>query len=183
MLSVEPVLLKAGYKPTTVRSESELAMAVRERAYDLVVVDGNDTQTVGRVLQGAALPHVVPGLSMQASYSYAVVPRVLDISHNRSNGAVEGDYFLTRHISARGLLSWQVTHGGLRFPADVQGFPDRILEFHRLLRDNYLQVGGGLSYFWHEWDVSASYAAAVSGSNSHTVRVISLSVGKRFGGG
>jgi hypothetical protein len=60
MLSVEPVLLKAGYKPTTVRSESELAMAVRERAYDLVVVDGNDTQTVGRVLQGAALPHVVP---------------------------------------------------------------------------------------------------------------------------
>ena len=61
-LSVEPVLQKAGYKPTTVRSESELARAVRERAYDLVVVDGNDTQAVGRVLQGAALPHVVPVL-------------------------------------------------------------------------------------------------------------------------
>jgi hypothetical protein len=131
---------------------------------------------------GQRLDTIVFGLSMQASYSYAVVSRVLDISHNRSNGAFEADYFLARHLSVRGLSSWQVTHGGLRFPADVRGFPDRILEFHRLLRDNYLQVGGGLSYFWHEWDVSASYTTAVSGSNSHTVRVISLSAGKRFGG-
>ena len=76
---------------------------------------------------------------------------MLDIPHNRSNAVVGGDFAVTRHLSGRGILSWQRTHGGLRFPVDVEPFPERYSEFHRLLQDNYLQVGGGASYSWHQW--------------------------------
>ena len=129
---------------------------------------------------GQRLDAILPGLAVQGRYSYAVVQRAIGIAHNRSNGAFEGDYLVTRHLSARGILSWQVTHGGLRFQ-DVPTFPDRITEFHRLLRDNYLQVGGGASYTWHQWDVSGAYFTTVRGSNTHAVRLYNISVGRSFG--
>lgn len=134
---------------------------------------------------GQRLDAILPRLSVQGRYSYAVVERVLDIPNNRSNASIEGAFSFTRHLSARGILTWQRTHGGLRFPFEVEGFPDRIVEFHRMLRDNYVQVGGGMSYSWRQWDLSASYLAAASGTNSHDVHVLTVNVGWLFevGGG
>lgn len=129
---------------------------------------------------GQRLDGLARGLAIQARYSYAVVPRVLDITHNRSNGAIEGNYAMTRRLSVRGLVAWQVTHGGLRFPQEVEPFPERYPEFHHLFRDNYLHAGGGVSYAWRDWDLSGSYQTAVRGTNSHTVGVYTVSVGRQF---
>ena len=40
-----------------------------------------------------------------------------------------------------------------RFPADVEPYPERYEEFHRLLQDNYFQAGAGASYLWRGWDL------------------------------
>ena len=132
---------------------------------------------------GQRLDAILPGLSVEGRYTYTIVPHVLDIPHNRSNGLLEGAFAVTRHLSGRGILSWQKTHGGLHFPADVQPFPERYPEFHRLLQDNYLQVGGGASYSWHQWDVSASFLRVVRGTNSHDVHVYTVNLGKSFQAG
>ena len=61
-LSVDARLQKAGYKPTTVASATEFDKALREHKWDVVVVDGRDSQVLSQGVQGAA-PHVVPVLN------------------------------------------------------------------------------------------------------------------------
>jgi hypothetical protein len=77
-----------------------------------------------------------------------------------------------------------VTHGGLRFPAEVvdPAYPERITEFHRMLRDNYLHVGAGVTYGRDVWQFSGSALWTAKGSNSHDIHVISFTVGRLFGG-
>jgi hypothetical protein len=62
-LSVDAVLQKAGYKPTTVSSEAELDTAVRARRWDVVVVDAKDSQTISQRVLSTGGPHVVPVLT------------------------------------------------------------------------------------------------------------------------
>jgi hypothetical protein len=62
-LSVEPAMNKVGYRPAIASSPSELDAALRARTWDVIVVDGRDTQTVVQRLQKAAAPHVVPVLT------------------------------------------------------------------------------------------------------------------------
>ena len=68
----------------------------------------------------------------------------------------------------------------MRLPVDVEPFPERYPEFHRLMQDNDLQVGGGASYSWHQWDVSASFLRAARGTNSHDVHVYIINLGRSF---
>jgi hypothetical protein len=121
---------------------------------------------------------------VQAGYAYTIVPRVLNVPNNRSDGAFEGDFAVTRHLSIGGLVSWQRTHGGLRFPYDVivADVPELQTEFHRMLRDNYLHTGASVSYGRGRWQFSASALLTAAGSNSHDVRVFSMTVGRLFGG-
>lgn len=62
-LSVEAAMNKAGYRPAIASSASELDMALRTRKWDVIVVDGRDTQTLVQRLQKPAAPHVVPVLT------------------------------------------------------------------------------------------------------------------------
>jgi hypothetical protein len=62
-LSVEAAMNKVGYRPAIASSPSELDAALRARTWDVIVVDGRDTQTVVQRLQKTAAPHVVPVLS------------------------------------------------------------------------------------------------------------------------
>lgn len=59
-LSVEAAMNKVGYRPTIAASPSELDAALHRQKWDVVVVDGRDTQTVVQRLQKTAAPHVVP---------------------------------------------------------------------------------------------------------------------------
>jgi len=139
---------------------------------------------------GQRLDVISPTLFVEGHYSYAFVERVIDIPNNRSNASVEGTYLLLkRKLAARGLASWQRTHGGLlfgspppaslEFPGEVDT-PERLLQHDRLLRDNYFHAGGGISYAFPRMDVFASYIAFVSGTDTHAGRALTLGVSWPF---
>ena len=108
----------------------------------------------------------------------------MGISTNRSNVRAEADYVIKRTLQVRGLVSWQRTHGGLRFgsptstdlpfPGEVNT-PDLLYQHDRLLRDNYWHAGGGLAYSFPQFDVLATYVAFVSGSDTHAGRALTIS--------
>jgi hypothetical protein len=130
-----------------------------------------------------------PRLSVQGRYSYAFVERVIDIPNNRSNASGEVAFLLTRRLAARGLVSWQRTHGGLRFgspppasppfPGEVNT-PERLAEHDRLMRDNYWHVGGGIAYSFSRMDVFASYIAFAGGTDTHAGSSLTVGVSWPF---
>jgi hypothetical protein len=61
-LSVEAGLRKEGYRPIIVGSTAEFDTALRERKWDVIVVDVKESQTVSQRIQNAGGPHVVPVL-------------------------------------------------------------------------------------------------------------------------
>jgi hypothetical protein len=62
-LSVEAAMDKAGYRPAIASSAVELDTALHTRNWDVVVVDGRDTQAVVQRLPKTSPPHVVPVLT------------------------------------------------------------------------------------------------------------------------
>jgi hypothetical protein len=63
------------------------------------------------------LDSLVPGTFVQASYSYGVTEKVLDIAHNRSNMSLEIGYFVTPTLRLLALSTGQLTHGGVDAPS------------------------------------------------------------------
>ncbi len=129
---------------------------------------------------GQRLDELLTGLSVQAGYRYTIAEEFIGVPNNRSNGSAQAGFLLPRGFSTRAVVTWQRTHGGLRFPSEVRGFPERLTEYHRMLRDNYLHVGGGISYTWGPWDASGSFLLTARGSNSHDVQVFSFTIGRLF---
>jgi hypothetical protein len=129
---------------------------------------------------GAQLDFIAPGLSIESHYGYTFVERALGISHNRSNVRLEAGYTFPNRLGGHVILSGQRTYGGLRFPDDIEPFPERYTEFHRLLRDNYFQAGGGVSYALRDWDLSLSFLRTISGTDTHNVHVYSATAGRSF---
>lgn len=129
---------------------------------------------------GEQLDFILPGLSIYGHYGYTIAERALDISHNRSNTFFEASYTLPNRLAGHMILSGQRTHGGLRFPFDIEPFPERYTEFHRLLQDNYFQAGVRGSYTWRDWDLSLSFLRTVSGNNTHDVHVYTVTAGRPF---
>jgi hypothetical protein len=126
------------------------------------------------------LDRVVPGLSVEGHYLFSKVERSLDIRHDRSNLRIEPGIDLGSRVTANVILSWQRTHGGLRFPVDVEPYPERYTEFHRLLQDNYFEAGAGVSVRLSAWELSAAFLRAVSGTNSHDVHVYTVTASRAF---
>ena len=62
-LSIEAAMKKVGYQPAIASSTADLDAALRARKWDVIVVDGRDTQSVVQRLQKTAGPHVVPVLT------------------------------------------------------------------------------------------------------------------------
>ena len=129
---------------------------------------------------GEQLDFIVPGLSIDGHYGYTIAERVLGISHNRSDALFTASYTLPNRLGGHMILSGQRTYGGLRFPFEIEPFPERYLEFHRLLRDSYFQAGIGVSYAWRDWDMSLSFLRTVSGDNTHNVHVYTVTAGRPF---
>ena len=77
-LSVEAAMNKAGYHPAIVLSPSELDAALRARKWDVIVVDGRDTQHVIQRLPTAAAPHVVPVLTKPAKDELKQAEKIYD---------------------------------------------------------------------------------------------------------
>ena len=148
-------------------------------AYTGEAVVGRNLKEVALAVDvGQRLDFLTPRLSVQGRYAYAFVERVLDVSTNRSNFAIEAAYQLTRKLTLRGLAYWQWTHGGLRIPADINNpaFP----EHDRLLRNNYFHAGAGVSYQLPGIDLYATYIGFVNGSNTHKGQAFSAGVSWPF---
>lgn len=131
---------------------------------------------------GQRFDFILPGLSIDGRYAYTLVEQVLDFSHNRSNVGLDVGYHLPKGVAGHVILSWQRTHGGVRF-VDIQdsiAAPAIYTEFHRLLRDNYFQAGAGASYTWRDWDLSFSFLKTISGDNTHDVHVYTVEAGRSF---
>ena len=130
---------------------------------------------------GQHLDKLTRGLSFEGGYRYAIVEQSLDIAHNRSNAHIDVHYRFQRNFVGHGVVSWQRTHGGLRIPYDIEPYPELHTEFHRLVRDNYVHLGGGLSYrLSQDWEVSGRYLQAVSGYQTHRIHVYSFTVSRAF---
>ena len=139
---------------------------------------------------GQRLDVISPNLVVQGRYSYAFVERPLDdIPLNRSNTSVEATYLLLkRRLAARGLASWQRTHGGLSYgspftnprPPFEFNTPERLFQADRLLRANYFHAGGGFSYSFPRMDVFASYIPYVTGRQTHAGRALTLGISWPF---
>lgn len=139
---------------------------------------------VGRNLQefqvgvatGLRLVGFLPQVTIGAGYTYAFVERIADVSIDRSNGYVDVGYALSRRLYARAAGTWQQTHGGLRFgsvtgdpffPPGEFTTPETLAQRDRLLRTNYWQVGGGISYSTGPVDIFASITGFVWGRDAH----------------
>lgn len=185
--SFQDVALSAHYNLFKVRRSFSLmtsaGVGFPSHSYDYVgeAVVGFDLKELSLSADaGQRLDFIVPGLSIDGHYAYAFVERVLGISHNRSNLAINAGYTLPKRLTGHLILSAQRTHGGLQFREDVIPFPERHADFHRLLRDNYFHAGGGLSYPWRDWDLSFSFLKTISGDNTHDVHVYTATAGRSF---
>jgi len=127
---------------------------------------------------GSSLERIVPGLFVQAMYSYAFVEEVLNIHHDRSNGALEVGYFITPSIGVRFLASGFYTHGGrvILSPADYHcanpnactAADPLFLHHDQIGHASAISLGGGLSYaLTGSVDVYATYLRNVEGRGGH----------------
>lgn len=120
-------------------------------------------------------------LDVQASCAYAFVERPIDVPVDRSFGAFSVGWSPIRRLHVGATASWQVTHGGLRAPQDLDT-PERIAQHDRLMRDDFWRLGGGASWSFERVDVFASYTAYVAGRNTHDGQAFTIGVSAYFGG-
>jgi hypothetical protein len=141
------------------------------------VVGRNLNETQLGVSTSVRLPGALRGASVSASYVHAFVERPIEsISIDRGNGFLGGGYAVTRRLYVHGGASWQRTHGGLRIgsptgqpfpPPGELNTPERFRQRDRLLRANYWQAAGGVSYSLGAVDLFASITKYVWGRNAH----------------
>jgi hypothetical protein len=114
----------------------------------------------------------LPGLFLQANYSYGIVQQVLDIAHNRSMLSAEAGYFFSPKVRGIGLVSGQVTHGGIDAYPEIGFDPIRFPVHDQITRDNFLTVGGGVAWAISEKiDLFGSvvHALAAAQRNGHQI--------------
>jgi hypothetical protein len=112
----------------------------------------------------------VPGVFVQATYSYGIAQQVLDIPHNHSNLNLELGYFVTPKLRVIGLSSGQITHGGID-DSFALGLDPVLFPVHdQISRDDFLDLGGGITYALSEKvDVFGSmiHALGAAQRNAH----------------
>lgn len=121
---------------------------------------------------GTTLDDVLPGMFVQARYGYGIQERFVDFSHNRSVFSLESGYFATPDIRVFGMVSGQLTHGGVDlFPTARLVWPNiQWVNHDRITRENFVNVGAGVGWSLNETiDVFGSYSKAVSARNTHVL--------------
>jgi hypothetical protein len=124
----------------------------------------------------------IPRTYVQMRGNYALVEKIADVSHNRTNATLEIGHFLTTSLSASFIASRQWTHGGVHIPIPVT---DPLFPYHdRLAEDEFVNLGGSISWAINERvNVYGLYMSANQGRNSHKVEHrTSLGVSYGFGG-
>jgi hypothetical protein len=136
------------------------------------LTEGHFGLAVGRLLDP-----VLPSAYVQARYLYGVPEKVLGLSHNRSQLAVELGYLIGSSLSLRAIGNWQKTHGGWRAPIDWPARTSLAFTYHdQLNRADYFRLGGGVSYaLTGSLDVNVFGYGTVSGKSDVNMRGFGLS--------
>jgi hypothetical protein len=130
---------------------------------------------------------------LSARYAYSVVEKVLDVSLNRSNLALEGDYdvrrnlglrgigdyLVRRQLSLRGILLLQRTHGGLRNPGP-DGKSELNTDDRKLERDRLFRLGGGASFSLGNTQILGSVIFHATGTMTHSETIVTIGVSRPF---
>lgn len=77
-LSIEAAMKKVGYQPAIASSSADFDAALRTRKWDVIVVDGRDTQAVVQRLQKTDGPHVVPVLTRPTKEELKQAEKIYD---------------------------------------------------------------------------------------------------------
>jgi hypothetical protein len=130
---------------------------------------------------GRRLDELSRRLSVSGRYAYTVVERVLEVSHNRSQAEIETAWQVAPATSVRGFAEIQRTHGGLRAgslpgstlvgPGDIDT-PERVAEHDRLLRDNWMHLGAGVTFRIAGQHAFVTYRHFVRGTDPHAGRAV-----------
>ncbi len=147
---------------------------VPSHAYEIFAhaAAGRDLNELQFGVAAAKVFESVPGLFVQATYSYGIVQQVLDIAHNRSSLGAEVGYFVTPKARVIGLASGQITHGGIDATPELAFDPIRFPVHDQITRDDFLTVGGGLAYAISEkFDLFGSFVHSLAAAqrNSHQI--------------
>lgn len=115
---------------------------------------------------GKSFDEWLPGAYVQLRYNYAVVQKVADVKHDRSNIDLDAGYFITPQFSVRALAFWARTHGGINVPVPLT---NPLYPHHdQLAAERYLNVGGGVAWAYNRRsDVTLFYTTGISGRNGH----------------
>jgi hypothetical protein len=128
---------------------------------------------------GTTVDQLLPGMFVQGRYGYGIQEKFLDFSHNRSVFSLESGYFATPDVRVFGMVSGQVTHGGLDlFVGANRVWPTAQWQNHdRITRENFVTAGAGIGWTVNDViDVFGSYSRMVSARNTHV-----LNRGLQFG--
>jgi hypothetical protein len=128
---------------------------------------------------GSTVDNLLPGMFVQGRYGYGFQEQFLDFSHNRSLFSLESGYFATPDIRVFGMVTGQVTHGGVDlFVGANRVWPAAQWQNHdRITRENFVTLGAGVGWTVNDViDVFGSYSRMVSATNTHV-----LSRGLQFG--
>lgn len=141
---------------------------------------------------GARLERISPRLALTGRYQYAAVQdvqEVPDVANNRSNWAAGASLAITPRLSVRAGVTGQRTHGGLRFgsvtdpnlpPPGEAASLDRFQQHDRLFRNNYVHLGGGVTYALSRADVFVAYEQFVAGTDTHAGKAVTTGVSVPF---
>ncbi|MDQ3071143.1 MAG: hypothetical protein M3R55_15610 [Acidobacteriota bacterium] len=116
---------------------------------------------------GRLLDPVVPNAYVHGRYTYSFVEDLLGINLDRSVAEVEVGYAITPIISARALVNWARTHGGIPFSRSLED-PFLFLAHDRLLAVRYWHAGAGATVsLTDSIDLDGAWVTFVSGSDTH----------------
>jgi hypothetical protein len=122
-------------------------------------------------------------LYMSGSYSYTFVQPVLGIDVDYSTVNLDVGYFFTPKFSARVLVIYRKTHGGLDFPFDFPSRSDELFLHHdQVQRIDYLDYGFGATYrIDQRWSLNANWLTTYWGENGHAIHnAVAFGVSRSF---
>ena len=116
----------------------------------------------------------LPTAFVQGRYSLGFEEKIIGVSRQRHTMGVEGGYFVTPRLRVFGLATKQITHGGIDFVisprADYPAPSEYFLHHDQILRDNFVDLGGGLGFeLSRRVGLFASGLRTVSGLNGHAM--------------
>jgi hypothetical protein len=131
------------------------------------------------VTAASLLDQITPGLFIQGRYALGITQPVADVTPTRSNMDVEVGYFISTELRAFSLVAAQKSHAGIDVSLNLAqvGTVAQIQNHDRISRDDFLHVGGGVSFSLTErLDLYSAFLTQIAGRNGHKMNR-SLSLG------